>query len=70
MFKLEDVGLAIWVDALVHSGMAVDYVNDKSIVFDGCRDNYTVAHYQMPRNMQCLHENLANGSGAKCCNLF
>ena len=67
MFKLEDVGLAIWVDGLVQGGMAVEYVDDESIVFDGCRAEYSVAHYQTPRNMRCLHTHLASGRGAQCC---
>ena len=37
MFKLEDVGVGIWVDGMVQRGVAVEYVDDKSIVFDGCR---------------------------------
>lgn len=67
MFKLEDVAMGIWISDLKKHGLSVDYVNEKRVYNEGCKDGYVVAHYQSPREMLCLWQKLQEAKEAKCC---
>ncbi|GJM85972.1 hypothetical protein PR202_ga01785 [Eleusine coracana subsp. coracana] len=68
MFKLEDVAMGIWVNDMKKGGLPVRYETDVRINIDGCKDGYIVAHYQEPRRMLCMWENLLRTNEAACCN--
>ena len=68
MFKLEDVAMGMWIAEMSKEGMQISYVNEDRIYTEGCKDGYVVAHYQSPREMLCLWQNLQNGNeAAGCC---
>ncbi|CAL5372136.1 unnamed protein product [Camellia sinensis] len=67
MFKLEDVATGIWIAEMRKEGMEISYRNEERVHIEGCKDGYVVAHYQSPRKMLCLWQNLQQGKGSKCC---
>lgn len=67
MFRLEDIGMAIWIDGMVQKGFNITYIHDKEIMFDGCRTNYVVVHYQQPAKMLCLWHQLQGSNDTRCC---
>ncbi|XP_048229647.1 beta-1,3-galactosyltransferase GALT1 [Ricinus communis] len=66
MFKLEDVAMGMWI-AEINKGLQVMYVNEDRVYTEGCKDGYIVAHYQSPREMLCLWQNLQEGNEPGCC---
>ncbi|XAR55992.1 Galactosylxylosylprotein 3-beta-galactosyltransferase [Bertholletia excelsa] len=67
MFKLEDVAMGIWIDDMKKGGLRVRYETEPRIYNEGCTDGYIVAHYQAPRDMLCLWQNLQEENRARCC---
>ncbi|WCJ21288.1 galactosyltransferase1 [Euphorbia peplus] len=67
IFKLEDVAMGIWISEMQKEGLKVRYERDEKIYNEGCKDGYTIAHYQGPREMLCLWQKLQEGDGARCC---
>lgn len=67
MFKLEDVAMGLWIADMRKKGLEVSFINEPKIYIEGCKDEYIVAHYQSPRQMLCLWQNLQQGKGAMCC---
>ncbi|KAI7751090.1 hypothetical protein M8C21_020495 [Ambrosia artemisiifolia] len=66
IFKMEDVSMGMWVEQF-NSTNPVQYSHHGKFCQYGCIDNYYTAHYQSPRQMVCLWDNLARGR-ARCCN--
>ncbi|GAB4829394.1 Hydroxyproline O-galactosyltransferase galt2 [Ancistrocladus abbreviatus] len=66
LFKMEDVSMGMWVEQL-NSSSPVQYSHNWKFCQYGCMDGYYTAHYQSPRQMICLWDNLARGR-ARCCN--
>ncbi|MFS7931616.1 putative galactosylxylosylprotein 3-beta-galactosyltransferase [Helianthus anomalus] len=66
IFKMEDVSMGMWVEQF-NSTNPVQYSHNGKFCQYGCIDNYYTAHYQSPRQMVCLWDNLARGR-ARCCN--
>ncbi|KAM0071613.1 putative galactosylxylosylprotein 3-beta-galactosyltransferase [Helianthus debilis subsp. tardiflorus] len=66
IFKMEDVSMGMWVEQF-NSTNPVQYSHNGKFCQYGCVDNYYTAHYQSPRQMVCLWDNLASGR-ARCCN--
>ncbi|XP_076951454.1 hydroxyproline O-galactosyltransferase GALT2-like [Bidens hawaiensis] len=66
IFKMEDVSMGMWVEQF-NSTIPVQYSHHARFYQYGCMDNYYTAHYQSPRQMVCLWDNLARGR-PRCCN--
>ncbi|XP_024993155.1 hydroxyproline O-galactosyltransferase GALT2 [Cynara cardunculus var. scolymus] len=66
IFKMEDVSMGMWVEQF-NSTTTVRYSHHGKFCQYGCMDNYYTAHYQSPRQMVCLWDNLARGR-PRCCN--
>lgn len=66
IFKMEDVSMGMWVEQF-NSTTRVQYSHHGKFCQYGCMDNYYTAHYQSPRQMVCLWDNLARGQ-PRCCN--
>lgn len=66
-FKLEDVAVGIWVEQFKKQGRKVQYISDEKFYNAGCETNYTLAHYQNPRMVLCLWENLQKEHEPNCC---
>ncbi|KAI3824577.1 hypothetical protein L1987_06040 [Smallanthus sonchifolius] len=66
IFKMEDVSMGMWVEQF-NSTNPVQYSHHGKFCQFGCVDNYYTAHYQSPRQMVCLWDNLARGR-PRCCN--
>ncbi|KAL4563508.1 hypothetical protein LXL04_027551 [Taraxacum kok-saghyz] len=66
IFKMEDVSMGMWVEQF-NTTTQVQYSHHGKFCQYGCMDNYYTAHYQSPRQMVCLWDNLANGR-PRCCN--
>ncbi|KAK1422793.1 hypothetical protein QVD17_18080 [Tagetes erecta] len=66
IFKMEDVSMGMWVEQF-NSTNRVQYSHHRKFCQYGCIENYYTAHYQSPRQMVCLWDNLARGQ-PKCCN--
>ncbi|KAG5515895.1 hypothetical protein RHGRI_036813 [Rhododendron griersonianum] len=66
LFKMEDVSMGMWVEQF-NSSTPVQYSHNWKFCQYGCMENYYTAHYQSPRQMICLWDNLARGR-AHCCN--
>nr|XP_043622577.1 hydroxyproline O-galactosyltransferase GALT2 [Erigeron canadensis] len=66
IFKMEDVSMGMWVEQF-NSTTPVKYSHHGKFCQYGCMDNYYTAHYQSPRQMVCLWDNLARGR-PRCCN--
>lgn len=69
MFRLEDIGMGIWLEKLSQLSKNVLFVDDQDLVFDGCRNGFVIAHYQRPESMKCLWKHLEAGNGARCCDI-
>ncbi|MED6180274.1 hypothetical protein PIB30_008773 [Stylosanthes scabra] len=68
MFKLEDVGMGMWIAEMKKEGVQVRYEKESRVYNAGCKDGYVVAHYQDPRQMLCLwHKLELLRQGPKCC---
>lgn len=68
LFKLEDVGVGIWMEQYKEKGgQRIEYVNDNKFYNAGCEEDYILAHYQNPRMMLCLWENLLKHHKPQCC---
>ncbi|XP_072951816.1 hydroxyproline O-galactosyltransferase GALT2-like [Typha angustifolia] len=66
MFKMEDVSMGMWVEDFNSTGN-VQYSHSWKFCQYGCMENYYTAHYQSPRQMICLWDQLSRGR-AQCCN--
>ncbi|XP_052179995.1 hydroxyproline O-galactosyltransferase GALT2 [Diospyros lotus] len=66
LFKMEDVSMGMWVQQFNRS-TPVQYSHNWKFCQYGCMEGYYTAHYQSPRQMICLWDNLARGR-AHCCN--
>ncbi|XP_064982312.1 hydroxyproline O-galactosyltransferase GALT2-like [Musa acuminata AAA Group] len=66
LFKMEDVSMGMWVEEL-NTTTTIRYSHSWKFCQYGCMKNYYTAHYQSPRQMICLWENLSH-SRAECCN--
>ncbi|KAJ8619317.1 hypothetical protein MRB53_027846 [Persea americana] len=66
LFKLEDVAMGIWIEQYKKSGHEVHYITDDRFHNAGCEPNYILAHYQGPRLMLCLWDNLQRHE-PNCC---
>ncbi|KAJ0980554.1 hypothetical protein J5N97_008809 [Dioscorea zingiberensis] len=67
LFKLEDVATGIWIQEFKKSGREVNYVSDDRFHNEGCESNYVLAHYQGPRMLLCLWDNLQRQHEPICC---
>ncbi|XP_068643155.1 hydroxyproline O-galactosyltransferase GALT6-like [Aristolochia californica] len=67
LFKMEDVGMGMWVEQF-NASKPVVYVHDLKFCQFGCIDDYFTAHYQSPRQMICMWDKLLAGR-AQCCNM-
>lgn len=66
LFKMEDVNMGMWVEQF-NTLKHVHYSHNWKFCQYGCMDDYYTAHYQSPRQMICLWDNLLKGR-AHCCN--
>lgn len=67
-YKLEDVAMGIWIDRFAHlEHKVVKYVHDDHYQHGGCENDYIIAHYQNPSQMQCLWNNELEGEHGICC---
>ncbi|KAK4491568.1 hypothetical protein RD792_002320 [Penstemon davidsonii] len=66
LFKMEDVSMGMWVEQF-NSTRTVQYIHNWKYCQYGCMEDYYTAHYQSPRQMVCLWDNLMKGR-AHCCN--
>ncbi|KAK9267448.1 hypothetical protein L1049_009874 [Liquidambar formosana] len=66
LFKMEDVSMGMWVEQF-NSSTVVQYSHNWKFCQYGCMEDYYTAHYQSPRQMICLWDQLARGR-AHCCN--
>ncbi|GER24628.1 galactosyltransferase family protein [Striga asiatica] len=68
LFKMEDVSMGMWVEQFNSTKNAVKYSHSWNYCQYGCMENYHTAHYQSPRQMICLWDNLMKGR-PRCCNI-
>lgn len=66
LFKMEDVSMGMWVEQF-NTTKHVHYSHNWKFCQYGCMEDYYTAHYQSPRQMICLWDNLLKG-WAHCCN--
>lgn len=59
--------MGIWIAELKNSGSKISYRMENRVYHEGCHDGYVVAHYQSPREMLCLWQNLRKENKARCC---
>ena len=57
VFKLEDISMALWVEAFGAQRGAIEMVNDKRFNYVGCQRGDLSAHYQSPAQLRCLFDN-------------
>lgn len=68
LFKLEDVGVGIWIEQYEKKGgQKIEYVNEDRFNNAGCEADYILAHYQNPRMILCLWEKLLKNHKPDCC---
>ncbi|XP_073282899.1 beta-1,3-galactosyltransferase GALT1-like [Primulina huaijiensis] len=67
MFKLEDVAMGIWIADMKKNNQEIRYENDGRIIIEGCTDGYVIAHYQAPRELLCLWQNIQDKKISSCC---
>ncbi|PIN03088.1 Galactosyltransferase [Handroanthus impetiginosus] len=67
LFKMEDVSMGMWVEQF-NSTKIVQYTHNWKYCQYGCMEGYHTAHYQSPRQMICLWDNLMKGR-PHCCNV-
>ncbi|KAL6500695.1 Hydroxyproline O-galactosyltransferase galt2 [Orobanche hederae] len=68
LFKMEDVSMGMWVEQFNSSKHIVKYSHNWKYCQYGCMEDYHTAHYQSPRQMICLWDNLLKGQ-PRCCNI-
>ncbi|KAL2344241.1 hypothetical protein Fmac_005526 [Flemingia macrophylla] len=68
LFKMEDVGMGMWVEKF-NSSIPVEYVHSLKFCQFGCIEDYYTAHYQSPRQMTCMWDKLQNQGKPLCCNM-
>ncbi|KAK9747992.1 hypothetical protein RND81_02G028800 [Saponaria officinalis] len=68
LFKMEDVSMGLWVEKF-NSTNPVKYVHSLKYCQFGCIEDYYTAHYQSPKQMMCLWDNLQEYDAAVCCNI-
>ena len=66
LFRLEDVSMGIWVQQF-NSSQRVKYSHNWKFCQYGCKRGCFTAHYQSPRQMLCLWDNLVKDH-IVCCN--
>ncbi|KAL2608122.1 hypothetical protein R1flu_026695 [Riccia fluitans] len=67
-FKLEDVAMGIWIEKYRRQHRrGIEYLDNQKFVSAGCEDNYVIAHYQNPRQMLCLWQELKTKGTPVCC---
>ncbi|XP_047307763.1 hydroxyproline O-galactosyltransferase GALT2-like [Impatiens glandulifera] len=66
LFKMEDVSVGMWVEQF-NTTRPVQYSHNWKFCQYGCMEDYYTAHYQSPRQMICLWDNLSKGL-PHCCN--
>eukprot|EP00252_Welwitschia_mirabilis_P008902 TRINITY_DN21151_c1_g1_i1.p1 TRINITY_DN21151_c1_g1~~TRINITY_DN21151_c1_g1_i1.p1 ORF type:complete len:668 (-),score=110.10 TRINITY_DN21151_c1_g1_i1:55-2058(-) len=67
LFKMEDVSMGMWVEQF-NASVPVQYYHSWRFCQYGCVDGYYTAHYQSPRQMLCLWDNLLKRKG-ECCSV-
>ncbi|KAL8461017.1 hypothetical protein ACS0TY_032485 [Phlomoides rotata] len=67
LFKMEDVSMGMWVEQF-NNTKHVQYIHNWKYCQYGCMEDYHTAHYQSPRQMICLWDNLLKGR-PRCCNV-
>ncbi|BAT87288.1 hypothetical protein VIGAN_05064300 [Vigna angularis var. angularis] len=67
LFKMEDVSMGMWVGRFNNTVAAVQYSHNWKFCQYGCMEGYFTAHYESPRQLLCLWDNLSRGP-ARCCN--
>ncbi|KAG8385244.1 hypothetical protein BUALT_Bualt03G0021900 [Buddleja alternifolia] len=67
LFKMEDVSMGMWVEQF-NSIVNVQYSHNWKFCQYRCMQDYYTAHYQSPRQLICLWDNLMKGR-AHCCNV-
>nr|GLL18552.1 hydroxyproline O-galactosyltransferase GALT6-like [Ipomoea trifida] len=68
LFKMEDVSMGMWVESF-NSTKPVEYVHSLKFCQSGCIQDYYTAHYQSPRQIMCLWNNLQKLGKPICCNM-
>ncbi|KAL8033712.1 hypothetical protein ABFX02_13G176600 [Erythranthe guttata] len=68
LFKMEDVSMGMWVEQFNSTRNNVKYTHNWKYCQYGCMEDYHTAHYQSPRQMICLWDNLMMGR-PHCCNI-
>ncbi|KAL3643680.1 Hydroxyproline O-galactosyltransferase galt2 [Castilleja foliolosa] len=68
LFKMEDVSMGMWVEQFNSTKNVVKYSHNWKYCQYGCMEDYHTAHYQSPRQMICLWDNLMKGQ-PRCCNI-
>ncbi|KAL6567276.1 Hydroxyproline O-galactosyltransferase galt2 [Orobanche gracilis] len=68
LFKMEDVSMGMWVEQFNSTKHIVKYSHNWKYCQYGCMEDYHTAHYQSPRQMICLWDNLMKGQ-PRCCNI-
>ncbi|KAL6561936.1 Hydroxyproline O-galactosyltransferase galt2 [Orobanche gracilis] len=68
LFKMEDVSMGMWVEQFNSTKHIVKYSHNWKYCQYGCMEDYHTAHYQSPRQMICLWDNLLKGQ-SRCCNI-
>eukprot|EP00249_Psilotum_nudum_P022360 c28485_g1_i2 orf=183-2384(+) len=66
LFKMEDVSMGLWV-VQFNTSYNIYYHHNWKFCQVGCVADYFIAHYQSPRQMLCMWENLQQGK-PQCCN--
>ncbi|XP_028763411.1 hydroxyproline O-galactosyltransferase GALT6-like [Neltuma alba] len=68
LFKMEDVSMGMWVKQF-NSSKQVIYVHSLKFCQFGCVEGYYTAHYQSPRQLECLWDKLQMQTRPQCCNM-
>ncbi|GFP81187.1 probable beta-1 3-galactosyltransferase 20 [Phtheirospermum japonicum] len=68
LFKMEDVSMGMWVEQFNSTKNVIKYSHNWKYCQYGCMEDYHTAHYQSPRQMICLWDNLMKGQ-PRCCNI-
>ncbi|KAL5747338.1 hypothetical protein ACOSP7_024335 [Xanthoceras sorbifolium] len=68
LFKMEDVSMGMWVEKF-NSSKPVEYLHSLKFCQFGCIQDYYTAHYQSPRQMMCMWNNLQEQGKPLCCNM-
>ncbi|KAI9086430.1 hypothetical protein K1719_031514 [Acacia pycnantha] len=68
LFKMEDVSMGMWVKQF-NSSKQVVYVHSLKFCQFGCIEGYYTAHYQSPKQLECLWDKLQMQTRPQCCNM-